>query len=72
MKTVHYILAAELVALFLLIHQGRREVRPARPLPAGARDLMDPATQRRTTGAGPTGSGTLGGLEYREGGGIYR
>ncbi len=72
MKTIHWVLLAELAALALLIRQGRSEVRPARPLPAGARALMDPRTQRRTTRPGPTGQGTLGGLEYSEGGGIYR
>lgn len=71
MKSIHIVLLVELAALALLVHQGRSEGRPARPLTGNTLLLLNPNIARRTTSRGPTPVGTVGGVQVREGGGLY-
>jgi hypothetical protein len=70
MQAVHWVLLAEVAAVLYLLHQGRNDYRPAAPL-ARSHPLLNPATVRRSTTAGPNPTGTVGAVTYREGGGLY-
>jgi len=68
-----HILLAELVALGIIIYQARSEptATVSLKLPSGAQKLLDPGVVNRTTTRGPNPTGTVGGVTYREGGGLY-
>ena len=71
--TPHHIIIAELVLLAVIVYRARSEPTATATLrlPSGAMKLIDPRTVRRSTGRGPNPVGTVGGIEYKEGGGLY-